>query len=66
MDIEDRLLLLPDGSIDAVGSVLNVAYGKDSDWKVDFVLNHYKYLLKNRFKFTKELNSLFKPTVRFV
>jgi DNA polymerase elongation subunit (family B) len=46
--------------------VLNVAYGRDPDWKEDFVLNHYKCLLKNRFKFTKELNGLFKPEILFV
>ena len=46
--------------------VLNVAYGKDADWKNDFVLNHYKHLLKNRYKLTKELNNLFKPKIIFI
>ena len=46
--------------------VLNVAYGKDMDWKEDFVLNHYKFLLKNKYKLTQELNNMVKPNLVFI
>jgi DNA polymerase elongation subunit (family B) len=49
-----------------VDQILNVAFGKDDDWKEDFVLNQYKFRWKSRHKLILELKELFSPVVRFI
>jgi DNA polymerase elongation subunit (family B) len=46
--------------------VLNVAFGKDKDWQMDFILTQYKFRWKYRHKLLLELKDLFSPVVRFV
>ena len=46
--------------------VLNVAYGKDKDWKEDFILNQYNFRLKCHYACLKELKKLFRPKLKFI
>lgn len=45
--------------------VLNVAYGNDSDWKENFVLNQYNFRWKFMNKLLDNLKDLFNPVIRF-
>jgi DNA polymerase elongation subunit (family B) len=50
-------------------NVLNILYNKDDEhiykFQKNYVLNHYKYILKTRTKVLEELVGLFKPTLIF-
>lgn len=45
--------------------VLNVAFGKDKDFKEDFVMTQYKFCYNVRRKVLKELKQLFQPKIVF-
>jgi DNA polymerase elongation subunit (family B) len=45
--------------------VLDVAYGKDADWKKEFILSQYKYRWKIRQKCLNSLKSLFQTNIQF-
>lgn len=48
-----------------IDQVLNVAFGKDIDWKDDYVLNQYNMRWKYYQKCLEELKKLFQPKLNF-
>lgn len=52
--------------VNPLDQVLNVAFGKDANWKSDFVLEQYKFRLKCRHKVLSELKQLFSPKLTFI
>jgi DNA polymerase elongation subunit (family B) len=45
--------------------VLDVAFGKDKDFKCNFVLSQYKYRWKIRDKLLKDIRDLYNPKIKF-
>jgi|UniRef100_A0A6C0J400 DNA polymerase elongation subunit (family B)/intein/homing endonuclease len=45
--------------------VLNVAYGKDNDWKQDMILNLYNFKYKIEYKNILKLKELFRNKIKF-
>jgi len=51
--------------VNPLDQVLDVAFGKDKDYKLGMIMEQYKYRWKVRSKALQELKNLFRPKLVF-
>ena len=52
--------------VNPLDQVLDVAFGNDTDYKIGFIMDQYKFRLKIRAKILEQIKSLYRPKIKFI